>query len=248
MCNVPADAPTSRSLMIVDDDLLTREVLTLLAAEAGYEVSAYDSGEAALEAIAYTNAIKPDAVLADMQMSGISGDSLARSMRSACGPATKVIAMSGSAVPAERLQSFDGFLLKPFSIEDLRAALDARTPEQAKTAAAPNSDILSQSIFDAFEKSLPKEQLRLLYNMSLDDADRRIGLMRKTLQATDDDAYRREAHAIKGGCGMVGALELARLAAHMEESSAEAVDNIGALDEFLAASQRLRRILDAQLR
>jgi hypothetical protein len=36
------------------------------------------------------------------------------------------------------------------------------------------------------------------------------------------------------------------MAARMEESGPEAIDNIGACDEFLDASQRLRRILDAQ--
>jgi CheY-like chemotaxis protein len=233
--------------MIIDDDLMIREVLTLLATEAGFEVSVYESGEAALEDLTRPDTGKPDAVLADMQMTGVCGDTLARLLRSACGPATTVLAMSGTPVPAERLQSFDGFLLKPFSIDDIVAALDARTPESADPEAAPDSAVLSQSIFDSLEKGMPKDQLRRLYAMSLDDADNRIGLMRKALDAGDLDAYQRGAHAIKGGCGMVGALELAQLAARMEESGPEAIDNRGAFDEFLAASKRLRRILDAQL-
>jgi HPt (histidine-containing phosphotransfer) domain-containing protein len=174
-------------------------------------------------------------------------------MRSACGSTTVLLAMSGTAVPAEHLQSFDGFLLKPFSIGDLRIALGARTANPAgESAGRDNAEntaaALNQDIYNALAESMPAKQLRALYVMSLDDADRRIGLMREAVAAGDADAFRRGAHSIKGGCGMVGALELARLAARMEESGPEAIDNIGAFDEFLAASERLRRILDAQLR
>jgi CheY-like chemotaxis protein len=250
---VPSDTQAPQRLLIIDDDQLTREVLSLLAAEAGFEVSAYESGESALEALAEANAAKPGAVLADMQMSGVSGDSLARLLRSACGPATVLLAMSGTAVPAERLQAFDGFLLKPFSIDDLRAALGARTADPPgepahRSEAGDPAAALNPDIFRALSESMPAKQLRALYDMSLDDANRRIRLMREAVAAGDADAYRRGAHSIKGGCGMVGALELARLAGRMEESGPEAIDNIGAFDEFLAASERLRRILDAQLR
>jgi HPt (histidine-containing phosphotransfer) domain-containing protein len=73
--------------------------------------------------------------------------------------------------------------------------------------------------------------------------------MRAALDAGDDDAYKRAAHSIKGGCGMVGALELARLAAWMEEYGWQDVDGSvppwQRLDDFLSASARLRRILDA---
>ena len=68
--------------------------------------------------------------------------------------------------------------------------------------------------------------------------------------AGDGAAYVREAHAIKGGCGMVGATELHSLADGMEASGI-APDGISSpgmdpLDGFLAATARLRRILDAQ--
>jgi HPt (histidine-containing phosphotransfer) domain-containing protein len=69
--------------------------------------------------------------------------------------------------------------------------------------------------------------------------------MGAAVEADDQEAYRRAAHSIKGGCGMVGATELAKLAAAMEENGFSTVDNKGPLQQFLAASARLRRILDA---
>lgn len=229
--------------MIVDDDMMVREVLTLLAADAGFEVASFEDGESALESIAADDAACPSIVLVDMQMPGISGDSFARLLRKACGAATKVLAMSGTAVSADRTTAFDGFLLKPFSIDDVLAA-----PESAPQAAAPVAEAdtaLNRTIYDSFANGMPATQIKQLYAMSLDDADARIGLMDKAVDDDDQDAYRRAAHSIKGGCGMVGATELAKLASTMEEEGFSTVDNKGPLKQFLAASARLRRILDA---
>jgi hypothetical protein len=44
---------------------------------------------------------------------------------------------------------------------------------------------------------------------------------------------------------MVGAIELAKLAGAMEERGPQAVDDVDPLQQFLSASARLRRILDA---
>ena len=231
--------------MIVDDDLLMREVLTLLAADEGLEVDAFETGESALEALDRRDIAVPDFVLTDMQMPGISGDSLARLLRVACGPATRLLAMSGSIVPAGRTGAFDGFLLKPFRMRDVFATLDnAAAPEALAAPPADHSNVLNRKIFDVFAHSMPVEQLRKLYTLSLDDADARIELMRKALAADELDAYRRAAHSIKGSCGMVGAVELADLAAKMEEFGPHTVDKSGPLERFLAASFRLRRILD----
>ncbi len=229
--------------MIVDDDAPTREILCLLAAEEGFEVAAFETGETALEAL---DSLTPDVIVTDMQLPGVAGDSLARLLRAGRGPTAVILAMSGTAVPAEQIEAFDGFLLKPFSMQDLSAAIE-------KSAAAPRIEpavgILSESIYASFQKSMPREQLRQLYAMCLDDADARIGQMRMALSADDDDAYKRGAHSVKGGCGMVGALELARMAARMEEYGSQDVDELvpprQMLDEFLSASARLRRILNA---
>jgi len=218
----------------------------MLAEEAGFDITTFETGESALESLDTSPATFPDAVLADMQMPGVSGDSLAHLLRSACGSATTLLAMSGSAVAPGRIAAFDGFLLKPFSMEQVCAVLDDPTARPSATAsAAEHSDGLNRAIYDSFAQTMPAQQLRQLYDMSLDDADARIELMRKALEADDADAYRRAAHSIKGGCGMVGAVELAQLAAVMEDNGPQAVDNVDPLQQFLSASARLRRILDA---
>jgi len=240
-------------LTIVDDDLLSREVLSLLASEAGFEVSAFESGESALEAIGESGMAVPDCVLADMQMPGLCGDSLARLLRAACGHATALVAMSGTVVPPFLTQSFDGFLLKPFSIEDLQALCaelanpSAETSGSSKQSGPDRFPVLNQAIYAAFAQHMSRDQVRQLYKMCLDDAESRIGTMRKAAASGDLDAWRRAAHSIKGGCGMVGAVELAAIAGRMETTDPESVDHVDPLEQFLSASVRLRRILDAQL-
>jgi HPt (histidine-containing phosphotransfer) domain-containing protein len=85
--------------------------------------------------------------------------------------------------------------------------------------------------------------LEELYELCLSDAQARIAGMRRSASEGDDAAYRREAHAIKGGCGMVGAAELQSLATSMEERGLSDANHVASLDEFMLACERLRRIL-----
>jgi CheY-like chemotaxis protein len=229
------------ALMVIDDDELSREVMSLIAAEVGFEVETFASGDEALEFL--VGAEIPRVVLADMQMPGISGDALAERLRRVCGDETKLLAISGSSVPADQVEKFDGFLLKPFSAEELKAACD-ETPVQASSDAQFDASILNEAVYQNFARSMPSGQVAALYQMCIDDAARRIATMRRAAGDRDDAVYRRSAHAIKGSCGMVGALELARLAAEMETLGLPVEHDVTPLDHFLAASARLGRMLD----
>ncbi len=237
------------SLAIVDDDMMSREVIALLAEDAGFTVTTYESGEESLKALSQPAAKTPETVLIDMQMPGLQGDPLAVRLRAVCGAGVRLIAMSGSEVAEDARQSFNGFLMKPFSGEDLRVAVEAGGAQAAAIMAPGDAAVLSETTFASILQTMPKEQVRKLYAMCLDDVDRRIGLLQQASLDRDIDAFRRTAHSIKGGCGMVGALELAALATLMEEDGMPAVHTVVPFDDFLRASARLRgmlgRILDA---
>ena len=53
-------------------------------------------------------------------------------------------------------------------------------------------------------------------DVCLNDARERIASMRQLAASRDGAAFVRQAHAIKGGCGMLGATELHRMAAELE--------------------------------
>ncbi len=231
-----------RSLLVVDDDELSREVLVLLGTEAGFRCAAAESGVAALEQLG-GGASVPEVILTDLHMPGVTGESLARLLRAACGPGTVLLAMSGSNPKAEALRGFDGFLLKPFSMEVLEAAIAGAEPRRD---GENDGQILNESIYANLAASIPAAQLRALYTMCLEDAAKRLQTMEAAAEARDGGAYVQAAHAIKGGCGMVGALELAGLAGAMESEGLPEVGNKAPFTEFVQATARLRRMLDAQ--
>ena len=228
-------------ILVIDDDALSREVFVLLLEAAGYSVETVDSGDAALSRL-QTKVVSPQVILTDLQMPGMAGNELARSLRTLCGSSTTILAMSASAPEDDSALDFDGFLLKPFTMESFAAALAGATPEPEVNGKASNTSVLDESVYRKLTGSMRAPQLEQLYALCLSDVDSRITKMHLAASSGDNATYRAEAHAIKGSCGMVGALELQTLATSMEKHGLTG-DYVVSFKEFLVAAQRLRRIL-----
>ncbi len=67
-------------VLLIDDDLVSREVTATLLTMTGYTVHTAESGDAALEMLA-SAMCQPGVVLMDAQMPGLSGTKLIRSSR-----------------------------------------------------------------------------------------------------------------------------------------------------------------------
>jgi CheY-like chemotaxis protein/HPt (histidine-containing phosphotransfer) domain-containing protein len=301
-----APQPNPIRVLLVDDDAMSRELLSVLLEAEGYAVESVDSGEAAL-AVVRQGAKVFGLVLTDLQMPGTTGPRLAGKLRRACGPATLLLAMSGSRPPDKTISSFDGFLLKPFKMQEIADLLSARTqpadmerippgkekwtvvtgpardagpapklvrihapkPQPASKRGmnsivhdAPPADpivadkppggpVLNEKIYQQLAVSMPGKQLLEMYAMCVNDARKRIASMRGLAAAHDAAAFVREAHAIKGGCGMLGASELHSMAAELEKKGLEPANSPGSsdvnsLDELSAACDRLERILGSR--
>jgi CheY-like chemotaxis protein/HPt (histidine-containing phosphotransfer) domain-containing protein len=229
-------------LMIVDDDEVSREVLSMLAEGEGYLVTAVEDGDAALAWLERADALVPDAILTDLQMPGTSGTALAKALRSACGPETLLLAMSGSGPKADDAAGYDGFLLKPLTMGNLAEAISRRHSVNIKAPVVDDVNVFDWATYDLLKQSMGKEQLGKLFELCMSDAGKRIGVMRQALTDDDEEAYQRAAHAIKGGCGMVGATELYGIASEMEIAGLDGT-SLDTLDRFVAASARLQRML-----
>lgn len=106
-------------ILLVDDDAGLRELITLRLQANGFKVVAVDSGEAALGQLAVT---RPDAVLTDMQMSGMDGMALFNAIH-ARDPSLPVIVLTAhgtipDAVAATQRGLF-GYLTKPYDAPTL---------------------------------------------------------------------------------------------------------------------------------
>ncbi len=231
------------TILVVDDDELSRDLLRILLTREGYAVAAAGSGDEALQLLENPNHV--DVVLADLQMPGSSGSALAYSLRASSHAPRLLLAMSGTEPAADQIAGYDNFLLKPFSMETLSAAITSNVPAKADTIGAATHPILDMETYNKLKAAMKSEKLEQLYALCLDDVTRRVAAMRASASAGDDTAYRHEAHAIKGGCGMVGARELQTIAAS-EENAGLSANHVATLNEIAAALERLKRMLVAQ--
>lgn len=87
-----------RTVFVIDDDELMREVLSRHLEKNGYRARAFQSPYHALPLI---DAHHPDAVVSDLQMPGMTGLELARRMRE-LSPATPIVLVTAAATPAVR--------------------------------------------------------------------------------------------------------------------------------------------------
>lgn len=245
-------------MLVVDDDPVMGELLDALLTVEGYRVTRAHSGEEALQ-VAREGSPRPDIILCDIQMPGMRGGELAKTLAASRAdgtlPASTVIlAMSGSSPGADELQSFDGLLRKPFSVADFtRAVKQARTQTASRTPtdAERSSDMtpvrlppLDDNIFEQLKSKVGSELLRQMYDMTLEDVRARLERIADAAEQNDQPTVRHEAHTIKGSCGMLGALELQSLAAATEGGSP--VDT-SALADFDLACKRLQRMLNERL-
>lgn len=297
----PNMVPQTKStcVLVIDDDPVSRELLSVLLMAEGYEVECADSGEDAIAQI-HHSVSAPDLVLADAQMPGLTAAPLAGELRRICPPHTLLLAMSGSQPPQQAIAEYDGFLLKPFTMDQIAAALKAQSPPSGASNSParrekwtvvrgpaghspPNSRLISiaasaplaassrrarsrpqpppstetappaldEVVYRQLAASMPASQLREMYALCLRDVRTRIAVMREFMDAQDGVAFVREAHSIKGGCGMLGATELHRMAAHLEANGLEAAltggsQTVNSLDDLLCACDRLERILGSR--
>ena len=233
-------------VLVVDDDEVMRELLSALLEAAGHRTLSADSASAGL-GIVRAEADALDVVLTDLRMPETDAVEMLRGLRGAMSARMRLIGMSGSEADAAELELLDGFLLKPFSVEEFVAAVE-RALEGGRKAAPVSANVskrdatvLDEAIYARMAKSLPPVALRQMYELTLDDVRHRAQTIAEAAAAGDATTCMSEAHAMKGGCGMVGAVELRAIAAEIEAGSP--VDT-PMLEEIAAALERLRRMLD----
>lgn len=124
-------------ILVVDDNAINRQLLTLLLARDGHTITTESGGGAAL---ARLDRESFDAVLLDLAMPDINGQKVFAAMQARGGAtaAIPVIAVTAHALPSERdkclAAGFADFVSKPIDLLRLRAALAAVAQRQAAAA------------------------------------------------------------------------------------------------------------------
>jgi CheY-like chemotaxis protein len=241
-------------MLLIDDDLVSREVAATMLTLSGYTVYTAEDGETALSKIG-VKGCNPGVILMDSQMPGLSGKDLIRELR--LRTKAVVIAISGSEVVDEVARAADGILMKPFDAASLENLLEKRgaAPETAskpRARAGEADPVVSPETLAQLRSLMPEEGIREVYGAVATDLEKRMTELEAAIAERDMTSVRRIGHAIKGGCGMAGALQAARLGAMLEGLPDGPIGNqldnsAKLLDNLRSAARNLERILTSEL-
>lgn len=111
-------------ILLIDDDVGLREVLSFALREQGHEVEAFPAGESGLRAV---GSFRPDVIITDLKMPGIDGMEVLRRVRS-LDNALPVIMLTAFGSIEQAVEAMKGgawhYLTKPYNRDELRLAID----------------------------------------------------------------------------------------------------------------------------
>lgn len=231
------------TVLLIDDDLISREVIATILTLNGYTLHTAGDGMTAVEMLATEKCI-PQVVLVDVQMPGLNGAKLVKELRSRSN--ASIYAISGSEPPQAVRDAVDGFLQKPFSPEALQALLDEHKPKPEASELSKDEPVVSPKILSQLRQMMPEATVREVYVAVVSDLKKRNDALGAAVARHDVVEVRRIGHTIKGGCGMAGARQAARLGELLEAESDE-LNNCAAIQvELKAAQENLERMLEVE--
>jgi CheY-like chemotaxis protein/HPt (histidine-containing phosphotransfer) domain-containing protein len=214
------------TVLLIDDDAISREVIAMILELSDFKVLTAEDGASALALFEDGSVPDPQAILMDSQMPGLSGLRLVKALR--VRTAARIIAISGSPVTDSLLKATDGFLLKPVEAEALLAMLNSESPldVQVRSLDAGVGDtgdiggFIDGTVLGKLKAMMPASAVREIYTAVAVDLDSRLVSLETAMVAGDSIEVQRSAHAIKGGCAMVGLTIAQEAAARLEISNA----------------------------
>jgi CheY-like chemotaxis protein len=238
------------TVLLIDDDMVSREVMATILTMSGYSVHTADGGEQAIQLLA-AKAFEPTVILMDVQMPGLSGIALVEQLRASSGARLYVISASN---PSDQVRnSADGFLLKPFQPEALTKLIDDHHTLN-RPAAVRGLDlteiIINPETLAQLREMMPEVAVRQIYEAIIADVNKRTLLLEAAITNADWTETRRIGHAIKGGGSMAGALQIARLGELVESGGLvnQSDNKPDIIHDLRAAAANLERMLNAEIK
>jgi len=232
------DLPT---VLIIDDDMVSREVMATVLTMTGYTIHTAARGEDAI-ALLDAGTCSPEVILMDAQMPGLKGPSLVNELRARS--KASIYAMSGSDVSEDLRRAVDGYLSKPFGPQALKQLVEQHHPPEA--VEPEDVPVVKPETLAQLRGMMSPSLVREIYVAVVEDLDKRAAALERAVAAGDKHEIRRLGHAIKGGASMAGAMQASRVGAKLE-AGGDQLDNVPAmLEELKAAQGNLRRMLEAE--
>ncbi|GAB6051488.1 ATP-binding protein [Magnetospira thiophila] len=242
-------------VLLVEDNDVNILVAEGFLLRMGHSVVVAKSGEEALDRLSQG---RFDLIMMDLRMPGMSGFEVIREMRrlEAVGrPATPIIVLSAMIVRNEMERCFaagaDGFLGKPFTHQDLAAAITACISDAAPTllsvAMAPEADrpdpVINPAVMRQHLELLGRDRAARIMTAFNESSSKIVVTLRHDLDAQDFERLADGAHTLKGAASNVGLTRIGNLAQQLEKAAADrdasmSRDTFEALEGAFASSRK----------
>ena len=223
-------AGSGARVLVAEDNAVNQRVATRMLESMDYRADVVANGIEAVEAV---SRVPYAAVLMDVQMPEMDGHAATAEIRrreEGTNAHVPIIAITADAMEGDRERALasgmDDYLAKPVRQEDLSEVLarwvQRETPENGHAGATvPDDDgPLDRGLLDGLRKLGDKELLPELIGLFFEDVPGRLERLRAAIEAGDAQAVGRDAHALKGSCGSLGALRMSEIAAELQDAGA----------------------------
>lgn len=263
----PAPPVSNRRVLLVEDNPVNREVGLGMLEFLGYHVDLAEHGQHAVEAVSMH---RYDLVFMDCQMPILDGFAATAAIRQheasvGTGHHIPIIALTANAMEGDRNKcleaGMDDYLSKPFSQEDLRAALQRwMVTKPLEHQPAPQAlfegktihhtplgiPVIDESVWNnllAMERSGRPGAVQTILSLYLSDSRRLILEIREAIQSGDAAKLNAGAHQLKSASAQVGALAAAHHSGEIERLARDqrldvATDLINPLEQSVETACR----------
>lgn len=189
---------------MADDDAMILKLGEAILKKHEIDGEFFDNGHELLKAF---DKRKPDVVILDMRMPGMSGLEVCEKIRARVGEAIRIFALTAQVLPQEReemlAKGFDGIVSKPFKEADLLAVMHNSSNEGQQVL----PDISNLEKMAGGDRDLVASILMSIRDESLKD----LAMIKEAFDNDDSDALLLIIHRMAGRSGQCGAMEYSRL-------------------------------------
>jgi CheY-like chemotaxis protein len=213
-------------VLVVEDNAVNQRVAVRMLETRGYRVDAVANGREAVEALTRR---RYDLVLMDCQMPEMDGYAATAAIRQreraqgVTAGRTSIVAMTAHALEGDAEKclaaGMDDYLPKPVTVQRLDTVLTRWRPQTGPAAPdeAVDGNVLAalRDLQGAGRPNLLAEVIAVY----LRDTPPRLAAVHAAVAHADAEALRRAAHSLKGSSSQIGAVQVARLCADLEEQA-----------------------------
>jgi two-component system, sensor histidine kinase and response regulator len=221
-------------VLVAEDNAVNQKVAAKMLENLGFHADVAANGLEALEAI---SRIPYAAILMDVQMPEMDGYEATAEIRrrqEGSGRRTPIIAITANAMKGDREKALavgmDDYVPKPVKLEELETVLgrwisreEALPDTEGSEGNAPAKeaeDPLDRRVIHNLHELGGSEMLSELAELFQKDAGAAVEALKGAVVEGDAQTVERAAHTLKGSSGNMGAREIARLCAQLQEVGA----------------------------